>query len=85
MTSVVERGYAKINLHLDITGRRSDGYHEVETVMQSMSLCDTVTLSVRADDAITLTCDKDGVPTDESNLAVRAAKIYMDEIGRAHV
>ena len=81
MTSVVERGYAKINLHLDITGRRSDGYHEVETVMQSISLCDTVTVSVRTDDAITLTCDKDGVPTDESNLAVRAAKLYMDAIG----
>ena len=84
MTSIVEYGYAKINLHLDITGRRDDGYHEVETVMQSISLCDTVTVSARDDAVIVLTCDKAGVPTDESNLAVRAAKLYMDAIGEWH-
>ena len=81
MTPIVEYGYAKINLHLDITGRCGDGYHEVETVMQSISLCDTVTVSARDDAAIMLACDKAGVPTDESNLAVRAAKLYMDAIG----
>ncbi len=81
MDRTVEIGYAKINLHLDITGRSDDGYHGVETVMQSLSLCDTVTVTVRDDLAITVSCDKAGVPTDESNLAVRAAKAYMEAVG----
>ena len=42
--SVQVFGYAKINLHLDITGRREDGYHTVNTVMQTLSLCDEVTV-----------------------------------------
>ncbi len=81
MDRTVEIGYAKINLHLDIAGRRDDGYHEVETVMQSISLCDTVTVSARTDAIITVKCDKAGVPTDERNLAVRAARAYMAAIG----
>ena len=40
------KAYAKINLHLDVTGIRNDGYHNVETVMQSLSLCDTVDVEI---------------------------------------
>lgn len=81
MKSITEIGYAKINLHLDITGRREDGYHDVCTVMQSISLCDRVTVTLREDAQITLACNREGVPCDERNLAVRAARLYMDELG----
>ncbi|MBQ2999873.1 MAG: 4-(cytidine 5'-diphospho)-2-C-methyl-D-erythritol kinase [Clostridia bacterium] len=66
-------GYAKINLHLDITGRRDDGYHTVNTVMQTVSLSDEVTLTLREDEKVFATCNVGGVPDDEKNLAVRAA------------
>ena len=57
-------GYAKINLHLDVTGRRPDGFHTVKTVMQSLTLCDKITLTVRKDNEITLSCNVPGVPLD---------------------
>lgn len=82
MKTTTELGFAKINLHLDITGRRADGYHDVVTVMQSISLCDRVTVALRDGDAITLSCDREGVPTDEGNLAVRAARMYLNEIDK---
>ena len=47
--TVIETAFAKINLHLDITGIMENGYHSVNTVMQSVSLCDTVTVSLRDD------------------------------------
>ncbi len=81
MESMIALGYAKINLHLDITGRRDDGYHNVETVMQSISLADTVTVSACEDQEITVCCDKLGVPTGDRNLAVRAARLYMESVG----
>lgn len=76
------RGYAKINLHLDITGRRSDGYHTVNTVMQTISLCDTVTVSLREDERFFVTCNMEGVPTDEKNLAVKAALLLRETLGK---
>ena len=81
MNAITEIGFAKINLHLDIVGRREDGYHDVVTVMQSLSLCDLVTVSLREDTAITVGCNREGVPTDERNLAVRAARLFREVIG----
>ena len=83
MKKITELGFAKINLHLDITGQRDDGYHDVVTVMQSLSLCDRVTVSLREDTKITISCDREGVPCDERNLAFRAARLYMDTIGQS--
>ncbi|MBO5939339.1 MAG: 4-(cytidine 5'-diphospho)-2-C-methyl-D-erythritol kinase [Clostridia bacterium] len=74
-------GYAKINLHLDMTGRRDDGYHTVNTVMQTVSLCDDVTVTLREDERIFATCNIQGVPTDEKNLAVRAALMLREAVG----
>ena len=74
------KAYAKINLHLDIKGIREDGYHDVETVMQTVSLCDTVTVTL-TDSGVDCECDVEGVPTDEKNIAVRAAKLFLDAIG----
>ncbi len=81
------KGYAKINLHLDITGIREDKYHNVETVMQSISIFDRVTVTP-CDRGISCECDVEGVPTDGKNIAVRAAQIYLETIssqGGVHI
>ena len=70
MTKIVETGYGKINLALAITGRRSDGYHDIDTVFQSIGLCDTVTLQDA--DEWQLTCSVPGLACDETNLAYKA-------------
>lgn len=77
MIPIVRNGYAKINLHLDVTGRMENGFHSVRTVMQSLDLCDTVSVRPREDGKITVSCNVEGVPCDASNLAVRAALEYF--------
>ena len=81
MQKYIKKGYAKINLHLDVTGILDNGFHRVATVMQSVSLCDTVTLTKREDDKITISCDVPGVPCNESNLAARATALYLERTG----
>ena len=66
------RSYAKINWSLRITGRRADGYHDLETLFQTISLHDVLTF--RPSQRMTLACDDDTIPTDESNLILRAAR-----------
>ena len=78
--TVIEKAYAKINLMLDVVGKRPDGYHDLVTVMQSVSLCDTLTVSRREDMALHVRADA-GLPTDEENLAVRAIHAYFKESG----
>ena len=81
---IIEKAYAKINLHLDVTGLRPDGYHSVTTVMQSLSLCDVLTISdIKITDktSFSLSCNKEGVPCDESNLAIRAARLFCKRVG----
>lgn len=73
---------AKINLTLDITGRREDGYHFMRMVMQSVSLCDQITLARAEKPGIQLLCDVPGLPLDGRNLAWRAAERFLDAIGR---
>lgn len=73
--------YAKINLTLDITRKRSDGYHDISTVMQSISLCDELELTKNKDGKIKISCNKRGVPTDERNSAYKAAKAIMEYCG----
>ncbi len=71
------KAYAKINLTLDVVCRRPDGYHEVEMLMQSVSLADTVTVR-KTEGGITLLCDKVGVPLNEKNTAYKAAKLFFE-------
>lgn len=73
---------AKINLSLDITDKRCDGYHIMRMVMQSVSLFDYVTVKkLDDDDSIKITCDKDFVPTDGSNIACKAANAFFEYTG----
>lgn len=74
---------AKVNLYLDITGRRSDGYHLLETVMQSVSLYDEVTVeySDKGSGIITVECDHAEIPSDERNIAHKAARLFLERSG----
>ena len=73
--------FAKINWTLRILGKRPDGYHEVVTVLQSISLCDELSFEVRDEPGISLTCDDPAIPTDDSNLIVKAARALQAEQG----
>lgn len=73
--------YAKLNLYLDITGRRDDGYHLLETVMQSISLADEVTVVVSVGNGITLSVSREDIPTDDRNTAFRAAELFLEKAG----
>jgi 4-diphosphocytidyl-2-C-methyl-D-erythritol kinase len=68
----MKRSYAKINWALRITGRRADGFHDLETVFQTISLHDELTFGLS--DRLSLTCDDPSIPVDESNLVLRAAR-----------
>lgn len=78
--SITVHAPAKLNLALDVTGRREDGYHTLRTVMQTIDWCDTVTVDLTADDAIHLSCDG-GIPADERNIAYRAAALFRERTG----
>lgn len=76
MTVLTLRSPAKVNLFLEILGRRADGYHEIESVMQLVDLCDTVTLRPRAD-GIRLRVEGAPLPEGEENIAYRAARLVL--------
>ena len=73
------RAHAKINLYLDVVGKRPDGYHEIETVFHSIGLHDDIYLRERADRQITVHCEHPYMPCDSRNLAYRAAKLLLDD------
>lgn len=76
---LTDKAYAKINLTLDVINKRPDGYHELETVMRTISLYDTV--SVEKADKIILTCSEPGVPLDEKNTCHKAAEVFFKDTG----
>ncbi|MCD4813566.1 4-(cytidine 5'-diphospho)-2-C-methyl-D-erythritol kinase [bacterium] len=71
---------AKVNLFLEIIGKRDDGYHELKTVMHTLDLADTLKLSERRR-GIRITCNHPDVPTDERNLVFQAAQLLADKFG----
>jgi 4-diphosphocytidyl-2-C-methyl-D-erythritol kinase len=73
---------AKLNYTLDILSLRPDGYHNLASVMQVVSLADSLTLTRREEPGIAIRCDAPGVPADESNLAFRAAAAALQAAGR---
>ena len=72
-SSLTLPSFAKVNWSLRILGRRPDGYHEVRTILQTVSLQDELQFDVSEDSTIQLVCDQPDIPTDDRNLIVRAA------------
>ncbi|MGQ9497393.1 MAG: 4-(cytidine 5'-diphospho)-2-C-methyl-D-erythritol kinase [Desulfotomaculales bacterium] len=75
------RAFAKINLILDVLGKREDGYHEIASVMQSLALCDYITFEEAQD--LVLTVEGETVPAGPENLIYRAAEALRDFSGEA--
>ncbi|HHL40413.1 MAG TPA: 4-(cytidine 5'-diphospho)-2-C-methyl-D-erythritol kinase [Deltaproteobacteria bacterium] len=75
---------AKVNLFLYVIGKRPDGFHEIRTLMQPLSLCDEIAVTVERDGrAVSLVCEgRYRAPTGPENLAWRAAELFMDHTGR---
>lgn len=71
------KAYAKINIALDVVEKREDGYHLLRMIMQTIDLYDTIIID-KIDSGIKLKCNKHYVPTDERNLAYKAAKLFME-------
>lgn len=81
MTTLYEGAFAKLNLTLDVLGKRADGYHDLQSVMQTVSVRDDIEIDVGTGKPWCLKCDKPGIPLDETNLAWKAAKVYCDALG----
>ncbi len=75
------KAYAKINLYLDITGKLENGYHTLNTVMQSISVYDSVTVEKKDANLISINVDNPEIPCDERNIAYKAARIFFSETG----
>ncbi len=72
------KAYAKVNLSLEISGKRDDGYHTIDTVMQTVSLYDTVSVSKADNDIIEVICNDDSL-SGETNLCYRAARLFFEK------
>lgn len=80
MKKIVLEAAAKLNLSLDITGIREDGYHLLDSVMQSIGLYDKVIL-VKTESGVSLTVDNPNIPSDNKNTAYKAAEVFFAETG----
>ena len=81
--TVLEKANAKINLFLDVTSRREDGFHDIKSVMQSVSLCDYIRLSAEVSEKtmISITTNHSDLPLDENNLVYKSAAKYLKHFG----
>ena len=82
MTTLYEGAYAKLNLTLDVLGKRDDGYHNLKSVMQTVSIRDDVEIDIGTGKRWSLECTMEGIPCDERNLAWKAAKVFFDATGK---
>ena len=80
MTTLYEGAFAKLNLTLDVLGKREDGYHDLKSVMQTISIRDDIEIDIGTGKPWKLSCDKEGIPCDERNLAWKAAKVYCEAL-----
>ena len=81
MRTIQEKAHAKINLTLDVLGKRSDGYHDLTMVMQSVSLADTVTISETDSPELTLSSNLGFLPGTDKNIAAVAARAFAETTG----
>ena len=82
MTTIFEPAYAKVNLTLDVLGKRPDGYHDLQSVMQTISLRDDIEIDIGTGKPWKLLCSREDIPCDERNLAWKAAKVYCEAMNK---
>ena len=82
MITLYEPAFAKLNLTLDVLDKRSDGYHDLKSVMQTISVRDDIEIDLDTGKPWELFCTMEGIPCDENNLAWKAAKVYFDALGK---
>ena len=80
MNSIILKARAKINLTLGVTGKRDNGYHELEMIMQTINLHDTIYIRKATVPGIKLSINYSWLPKDERNIAYKAAKLFLDEM-----
>ncbi|MBQ3796677.1 MAG: 4-(cytidine 5'-diphospho)-2-C-methyl-D-erythritol kinase [Butyrivibrio sp.] len=78
---IEKKAFAKINLGLDVTGKRDDGYHIVRMIMQNVDIFDTLTFEDNDSGEIVLTASSEKIPTDDSNLICKVAKQLQETYG----
>jgi len=83
MKQLNEKAYAKINLYLEVLERLPNGYHNIDTVMQTVSLCDGIELKVEDSNItqISISCDNPEVPCDSTNTVYKATMLFLEGIG----
>ena len=79
MDEIELRAHGKINLSLDVLGRRNDGYHEVKMIMHTVGLYDSIYIRREREKGIRMECNLSSLPTNEENLMVKAARSILDE------
>ncbi|MBO6093077.1 MAG: 4-(cytidine 5'-diphospho)-2-C-methyl-D-erythritol kinase [Clostridia bacterium] len=82
MNTITEKAYAKLNISLDVSKAREDGYHDMVMVMQTVSLCDELSITLDHTGVVRAEADLRYIPRDDRNLAVKAAKLYFARTGR---
>lgn len=82
MVTLYEGAFAKVNLTLDVLGKRSDGYHDLKSVMQTISIRDDIEIDVDTGKPWKLQCNMEGIPIDERNLAWKAAETFFKVTGK---
>lgn len=75
------RAYAKINITLDVVGKMPDGYHEMKMIMESVSLYDSIKIRTVRGQTISLNTNLPYLPIDSRNIAVKAAKLFLEKMG----
>jgi len=81
MGSISVLSPAKINILLKVLGKRADGYHELYTLMEPISLFDKISIEANEGESISIECAQSEVPSDNSNLAGRAAELFLEKTG----
>ncbi len=81
MITLYEGAFAKLNLTLDVLQKREDNYHDIKTIMQTVSIRDDIEIDIGTGTEWTLSCDVEGVPCDSRNLAWKAAELFFKTTG----
>ncbi len=81
MVTLYEGAYAKLNLTLDVLDKREDGYHDIKSIMQAVSIRDDIEIDIGTSAPWQLTCDQEGIPCDSRNLAWKAAELFFKTKG----